>query len=176
MLYFTKLTFLLWRGNQWKTLKQTPKQRFKINVFFDVDFQRILEPSWVNLGAELGFKNVFFWIFFSSCVRKASRRRPRGAQERPRASQERPKSVPRASKSAQESSKSVRNCPKSHPTVQNCRKLLKIGENYAKLLGIAKNQQNSLKIYRNSKEACKSLRVQKRVAHREIWTPNDWMT
>ena len=57
---------------------------------------------------------------FPSCVREASKLRPRGprgAQEAPKRPQERPKSVPRAAKSAPKPPKSARKAAKSDPRV-----------------------------------------------------------
>ena len=35
-------------------MKTTRKNRFRIDVFFDVDFLRILEATWMDFGPQVG--------------------------------------------------------------------------------------------------------------------------
>ena len=46
-------------GLKWESMKNIKKagdNRFKINLFFDVDFFKISEPTWVDLGGKLGLQ------------------------------------------------------------------------------------------------------------------------
>ena len=112
MQFFTKLTFLLWSGNQWKTPKKREKHHFEIKLFFHIDFSWILEPTWMDFGLQVGLQQSdppepFFQV--------AAKRRPRGAQEAPRASQGRLKSLQQPPKRAPRVSKSDQNVARARP-------------------------------------------------------------
>ena len=108
MQFFTKLTFLLWSGNQWKTSKKQEKHHFEIKLFFHIDFSWILEPTWMDFGLQVeAGPRVSPRHFFQV----AAKRRPRGAQEAPRASQGRLKSLQQPPKRAQECPRAIKTCP-----------------------------------------------------------------
>ena len=108
MQFFTKLTFLLWSGNQWKTSKKQEKHHFEIKLFFHIDFSWILEPTWMDFGLQVGPQKTYHNCLFSKL-------RPRGVQEAPKRLQERPKGVSRASNSLprgpQECPRAIKTCP-----------------------------------------------------------------
>ena len=87
-------------ASNWKsmeTTKKTRKNRFKTDVFFEIDFERIFEPTCVDLGLQVGPQKSerprLFCVFLPKSV-------PRAPKSAPRASQEHPKSIPRVPKSA----------------------------------------------------------------------------
>ena len=91
-----------------ENMKKTVKNRFEIKLFFHIDFSRILEPTWMDFGLQVGppktdGKQVFFKL------------RPRGVQEAPKRLQERPKGVSRASNSLprgpQDCPRATKMCP-----------------------------------------------------------------
>ena len=59
MLLFYKIDIV---GLKWESMKNNMKKagenRFKINLFFDVDFFKILEPTLVDFGAKLGLQQM----------------------------------------------------------------------------------------------------------------------
>ena len=105
MLFFTKLTFLLWNWNRCKTSKKREKIVSKSICFFT----SIFKGFWSQLGWILGPKLGSNKYVAPRLFRKT---RPRGVQEASKS----PKSVPRAPqgrpKSVQERPKSVQERPK----------------------------------------------------------------
>ena len=105
MLFFTKLTFLLWNWNRCKTSKKREKIVSKSICFFT----SIFKGFWSQLGWILGPKLGSNKFIAPRLFRKT---RPRGVQEASKS----PKSVPRAPqgrpKSVQERPKSVQERPK----------------------------------------------------------------
>ena len=77
-------------------------------LFFHIDFSWILEPTWVDLGLQVGPPKT-------DCNSLFSKLRPRGVQEAPKRLQERPKGVSRASNSLprgpQECPRATKTCP-----------------------------------------------------------------
>ena len=88
---------------KWKSLKNAKhirRKRIKINLFFNIDFSTILEPTWLDFGLQVGAQQVYGTQSFSQV---ASKRRPRA----PKSAQEAPKRRPRGSKSTQRGPKRV---------------------------------------------------------------------
>ena len=147
--------FFLRSGNRWKTRTKLMKQRFKNHVFFDIDFWRILEPTWADFGCQVeaqerepprhfcpGVRYIIILLFWSPIL----------------VATEWPKSVPRAPKSAP---RAPQGCPRASQELPKCA------------------QERPKSVPRTSQRvprASKSLRVQKHAANREIWTPNFWKT
>ena len=128
-----------------KNTKRTRNNRFKINVCFDIDFSRILEPTWVDFGLQVGGKKTARKQIFSKLrpreVQESSKRRLRAPKSVPREPQERPKSGQECPKSVQNCQTSVQiaqNCSKSAKITQNCEKSPKISEIRSKTVEIPK--------------------------------------
>ena len=94
-------------------------------LFFHIDFFRILEPTWMDLGAQIGAQkadtNSLFSKLRSRGVQEASKRCPRAPKSIPRAPQERsraPQERPRASQerptATRERPKCAQGAPKCH--------------------------------------------------------------
>ena len=111
MLFFTKLTFLLWNWNRCKTSKKREKIVSKSICFFTSIFKGFWSQLGWILGPKLGSNKVGPRGFFARRVQEASKRLPRA----PKASQECPKGAPRVSKSAPRASKSDQNVPRERP-------------------------------------------------------------
>ena len=58
-----------------KNVKSMPTRRFKINIFFYIDFHRILEATLVDWGPKLRTQKQIPIVFFPVCVPEASKRR-----------------------------------------------------------------------------------------------------
>ena len=88
--------------------KKQEKLASKSYCFFHIDFFRILEPTWVDFGLQVGPQKTDTNSLFSKL-------RPRGVQEAPKRLQERPKGVSRASNSLprgpQECPRAIKTCP-----------------------------------------------------------------
>ena len=79
-------------------------------LFFHIDFSWILEPTWVDLGLQVGPPKTYSNSLFSKL-------RPRGVQEAPKRLQERPKGVSRASNSLP---RGPQKCPRATKTCPGC--------------------------------------------------------
>ena len=111
MLFFTKLTFLLWNWNRCKTSKKQEKIVSKSICFFTSIFKGFWRQLGWILEPKLGSNKFIPPGFFARRVQEASKRLPRA----PRAAQERPKGAPRASKSVPRASESDQNVPRERP-------------------------------------------------------------
>ena len=111
MLFFTKLTFLLWNWNRCKTSKKREKIVSKSICFFTSIFKGFWRQLGWILAPKLGVKKRSFFEFFPRRVQEASKRLPRA----PRAPQERLQGAPRASKSVPRASESDQNVPRERP-------------------------------------------------------------
>ena len=100
-------------------MKKTGKNRLQIILFFHIDFFRILEPTWMDFGLQVGppktDRKRIPTAFWPSCGQEASKRRPRGSKSVPRASQEPPTASQEGPKSAQERPKRAQGTPKVPP-------------------------------------------------------------
>ena len=147
-------------ASKWKSMENTKKtrhNRFKINVFCDVDFWMTFELTWLDFGPQVGPPKSRCIQVFSQ---DASKRRPRGSKSVPRASQEPPKRAPRSPKSDQ-------NVPRGRPRChQGC-----IFVHFFVCLSFSKFCYVFLCF---SAFFC-CLRVQKHVANSGIWTPRNWL-
>ena len=135
--------FLPRSGNRLKTRTKLMKQRFKNHVFLDIDFWRILEPTWADFGCQVeaqerqpprhfspGVRYIIILLFWSPILVATW-----GASGRPglwMACARVPESVPRASKIVQNRASR----PKSLKINQKCWKLLKIVRNRRTFLQI----------------------------------------
>ena len=115
MQFFTKLTFLLWSGNQWKTWKNRKNVTSKSSCFFTLIFLVFWSQLGWILASKLHPPKQIETVFFPSCGQEASKRRPRGSKSVPRASQEPPTASQEGPKSAQERSKHAQGMPKVPP-------------------------------------------------------------
>ena len=105
MLFFTKLTFLLWSGSRCKTSKKLEKIVSKSICFFT----SIFKGFWRQLGWILGPKLGSNKYVAPRLFRKT---RARGVQEASKSPKSAPRAAPGCPKSLQERPKSVRKWPK----------------------------------------------------------------
>ena len=113
---------------KWKSLKNAKnvrRKRIKINLFFNIDFLRILEPTWVDFGLQVGLQQICSTQVFSKRrprgVQEASKRRPRAPKRAPRAPQERPRGPQERPGGPQERPKGAQERPKSAQGTPKCR-------------------------------------------------------
>ena len=79
---FYKIDIVGLKWESMKNMKKAGENRFKINLFFDVDFFKISEPTWVDFGFQ---------------VEALERHPPRPFSKlRPRGGRAAPKRLPRA--------------------------------------------------------------------------------
>ena len=105
---FYKIDIVGLKWESMKNMKKAGENRFKIDLFFDVDFFKILEPTWTDFGFQVGLKKGSFLEF-------VSKRCPRGAQGAPRASQGRLKSLQQPPKRAPRVPPSGQDVPRARP-------------------------------------------------------------
>ena len=108
MLFFTKPSILALKWESMKNIPKMGKNRFKINLVFEVDFSWTLEPTWVDFGSQVEASDLYpprhFFKLRPGGGQEAPKRLPRAPQERPRASQEHPRA-------SQERPRATKTCP-----------------------------------------------------------------
>ena len=113
---------------------------------FNIDFLRILEPTWVDFGLQVGAQKTDSNDLFSKLrprgvqerpksAPSTSQERPRVPQERPKGTQERPKSSPRVPKSTPRASLERPRGSQERPRVRKFRNMLQTGRSELQTFG-----------------------------------------